>query len=176
MSVKIRLARRGRKRNAIYNVVVANSKSPRDGRFIERLGTFNPNLNPVLFEIDQESAFKWLMTGAQPTESVRHLLSEEGLLFRKHLQIGVNKKAITQEQADAKLAEWKSAKLAKLQAVAGKLSQAKSTDKSAKFAAEVKVNQARIDAIQKKQADAAAKLAEQVKADATPEVQEEPQA
>ena len=105
MAVRIRLSRHGRKKKPIYYVVVADSRSPRDGRFIEKLGIFNPNVHPAAFDVDLERAFYWVMTGAQPSESVRTLLSREGVLLRKHLQIGVNKGAITQEEASEEASE-----------------------------------------------------------------------
>ena len=102
MAVKIRLARRGRKARAMYDVVVADARAPRDGRFIEKIGIYNPNTNPALIDIDEDKAFKWVMDGAQPTDTVRAMLSYRGVMMRKHLQVGVTKGAITQEQADEK--------------------------------------------------------------------------
>lgn len=110
MAVKIRLARRGRKGAAQYSIVVADSRSPRDGRFIEKIGTYNPNSNPSAVTLDEERAFHWVMVGAQPTDTARTILSKQGILLKKHLQIGVNKGAISQEDADAKFNTWKEAK------------------------------------------------------------------
>jgi small subunit ribosomal protein S16 len=110
MAVKIRLARRGRKGAAQYSIVVADSRSPRDGRFIEKIGTYNPNSNPSAITLDEERAFHWVMVGAQPTDTARTLLSKQGILLKKHLQIGVNKGAISQEDADAKFNAWKETK------------------------------------------------------------------
>jgi len=104
--VKIRLARRGRKKLALYDVIVADARAPRDGRFIEKLGTYNPLTVPAKIEINNDRAFHWLMQGAQPTDTVRVMLSSRGVMLRRHLQIGVLKGALTQEQADAKLDEW----------------------------------------------------------------------
>lgn len=148
--VKMRLARRGRKKLALYDIVVANSRSPRDGRFIEKLGTYNPNSNPATIEFDENKAFDWLMKGAQPTDTMRRILSYKGVMFRKHLQIGVNKGAISQEQADAKLNAWKSGKEGEVQTKVDKLANAKVSDAKAKLDAEVKVKEARTIAIQKK--------------------------
>ena len=106
MAVKIRLARRGRKKMAMYDVVVADARAPRDGRFIEKLGTYNPNTPVAAIDIDNERAFQWLMNGAQPTDTVKAMLSYRGVLLRKHLQIGVVKGAMTQEEADKKLEAW----------------------------------------------------------------------
>ncbi|HEY4653086.1 MAG TPA: 30S ribosomal protein S16, partial [Cyclobacteriaceae bacterium] len=114
MAVKIRLARRGRKKLALYDVVVADARAPRDGRFIEKLGTYNPLTNPVTVEINDERAFHWVMNGAQPTDTVKAMLSFRGVLLKKHLQIGVLKGALTQEQADSKLADWLNEKEAKI--------------------------------------------------------------
>ena len=148
--VKIRLARRGRKKAAIYDIVVANVKSPRDGRYIEKLGTYNPNSNPETVILNEERAFYWIMTGAQPTETTYKLLADKGLMLKKHLQVGVNKGAITQEAADSKLATWKQQRSAKLQAQIEALQTAKVNNKSAKLAAETKVKEARAEAIKKK--------------------------
>ena len=106
MAVKIRLARRGRKALALYDVVVADARAPRDGRFIEKLGTYNPNTDPATITINEDRAFKWVMDGAQPTDTVRAMLSYRGIMLKKHLQIGVNKGAITQEDADKKFDAW----------------------------------------------------------------------
>ncbi len=106
MAVKLRLQRKGRKAAPFYHIVAADSRSPRDGRFIEKVGTYNPLTVPATIELDRDAAFKWLSNGAQPTDTVRAILSVKGVMFKKHLQGGVAKGAITQEQADAKLAEW----------------------------------------------------------------------
>src|SRR5205085_5279140 len=100
MAVKIRLARRGRKKLARFDVVITDSRSPRDGRFIEKIGTYNPMTNPATIELNDEKAFEWLMKGAQPSDVVKAMLSYRGVMMRKHLQIGVVKDAINQETAD----------------------------------------------------------------------------
>lgn len=102
MAVKIRLQRHGRKQNPYYKIVVADARSPRDGKFIERLGFYNPMTVPATIEIDREKALEWILKGAQPTDTVRAILRFKGVLFRKHLLRGVAKGAMTQEQADAK--------------------------------------------------------------------------
>ena len=107
MAVKIRLQRHGKKNFAFFHIVVADSRSKRDGRFIEEIGTYNPNTNPATITLKGDRALAWLNVGAQPTLVVRRLLSYEGVLLRKHLQGGVEKGALTQEQADAKYAAWK---------------------------------------------------------------------
>ncbi len=106
MATRIRLARRGRKRKPIYDIVVADARAKRDGRFIEKLGTFNPNVDPGSIEIFEDRALHWVMVGAQPSETVRKLLSRAGVMLRKHLQVGVNKGAITQDVADKRYEQW----------------------------------------------------------------------
>ena len=101
--VVIRLSRGGSKKNPFYNVVVADSRNRRDGRFIEKIGNYNPNTNPATVLIDEDRAFHWVMVGAQPTHTVRAMLSYRGVMYRKHLQVGVEKGAISQEEADKKL-------------------------------------------------------------------------
>ena len=147
MPVKIRLARRGRKKAAMYDIVVADSRSPRDGRFIEKLGTYNPQTNPATINFSMDKAFDWVMKGAEPTETVRAMLSYRGILYKKHLQIGVNKGAITQETADARFEEWKNAKDAKIAGKVESLTQKKADAKKAALAAEAKVNADRAAAI-----------------------------
>jgi small subunit ribosomal protein S16 len=149
--VKIRLARRGRKKLAMYDVVVADARAPRDGRFIEKLGTYNPLTNPATVSINDDRAFHWVMNGAQPSDTVKAMLSYRGVLLRKHLQIGVNKGALSQEQADSKLAEWIKSKETKTQGKVQKLSQAKQADLKARKDAETKIKEARAEAIRKKQ-------------------------
>ncbi|MEM9340722.1 MAG: 30S ribosomal protein S16, partial [Bacteroidota bacterium] len=161
--VKIRLARRGRKKMAIYDVVVADARSPRDGRFIEKIGTYNPNTDPALINIDADKAFDWVMKGAQPTDTVRAMLSYKGVMYRKHLQIGVAKGAITQEDADKKLEAWLSGKESKIQGKVDKLTQEKEAAAKAKLEAETKVNEARAEALKKRAQEAEAALVEEIK-------------
>lgn len=160
MAVKIRLARRGRKKLAIYDIVVADARSPRDGRFIEKIGIYNPNTNPATIELNNDKALQWLFNGAQPTDTARRILSYKGVLMRKHLQVGVNKGALTQEQADARYSEWIKGKEAQIQAKVERLKSGKEADKKAKLAAEAKVKEARAEAIRQKQAAAAAPTVE----------------
>ncbi len=156
MAVKIRLARRGRKKLALYDVVVADARAPRDGKFIEKIGTYNPATNPASIILDDNKAFSWLMKGAQPTETVKAMLSHHGVMLKKHLQIGVIKGAITQEQADGKLAEWVKAKETKVQSKIDNLSKSKQDAAKARKEAETKVKEARAEAIRKKAEVAAA--------------------
>jgi small subunit ribosomal protein S16 len=150
MAVKIRLARRGRKKLALFDVVVADARAPRDGRFIEKIGTYNPNTNPATIKLNDEKALQWVLNGAQPTDTVKAMLSYRGILLRKHLQIGVNKGAITQEQADQKFNDWKQAKESKITGKVDTLAQKKAEDAKARLAAEAKVKEARAEAISKK--------------------------
>ena len=156
MAVKIRLARRGRKKLAKYDVVVADARSPRDGKFIEKLGTYNPLTVPATIELNDEKAFQWLMNGAQPSDTVKAMLSYRGVMLRKHLQIGVVKGAVTQEQADAKLAAWVKEKEAKIQTKRDSVSKSKLDLAKARKDAETKVKEARTEAIRKKAEAAAA--------------------
>jgi len=161
MAVKIRLAKRGRSHLAQFDIVVADSKSPRDGRFIEKLGTYKPVANPAIVDFNADKAFQWLMNGAQPTDTVRNILAEKGLLLKKHLQVGVNKGAITQDVADKKFQDWQKAKEAKLTGEADKAAKGKEDAKKAKLAEEAKKNEARKEALKLKKSAAA----ELVKAD-----------
>jgi small subunit ribosomal protein S16 len=155
MAVKIRLARRGRKKLAMYDVVVADARAPRDGRFIEKIGTYNPLTAPATINLNEDKAFEWLMNGAQPTDTVKAMLSYRGIMLKKHLQIGVIKGALTQEQADSKLASWVQDKDAKLQASRDTQAKSKADAAKARKEAEVKVKEARAEAIRKKQQVAA---------------------
>lgn len=151
MATRIRLARRGRKKKALYDVVVADARAPRDGRFIEKLGTYNPNTNPASIVLNDDKTLDWVMTGAQPSDTVKAILSYRGIMLKKHLQVGVNKGAITQEQADEKFEAWKAAKDSQIQTKVDSLSQSKESAAKARFEAEAKVNAARAEAIQAKQ-------------------------
>ena len=152
MAVKIRLARRGRKKASTYDIVVADARAPRDGRFIEKLGTYNPHTNPATINYDADRAFHWMMTGAQPTDTVRAMLSYRGVLYRRHLQLGVDKGAITQEVADQRFSAWKDEKDAKIEGKRTGLVDAKATAKKAAFDAETKVKEARAESQRQKQA------------------------
>ena len=134
----------------MYDIVVADSKAPRDGRFIEKIGIYNPNTNPATIDLKEDIAFKWVMVGAEPTETVKAMLSYKGLLFKKHLQIGVAKGAITQEVADARLAEWMKAKEAKISGKVEGLADKKDKAAKARKVAEIAKNEARAEAIVKK--------------------------
>jgi small subunit ribosomal protein S16 len=115
MAVKIRLQRKGRKKAPIYHIVVADARAPRDGRYIARLGTYNPLTIPATIDIDANEAFKWLMNGAQPTDTVRAILKYKGVYYKKHLQRGVSKGSLTQEKADELHTVWVDAKNKKVE-------------------------------------------------------------
>ena len=159
MSVKIRLARRGRKKMAIYDVVVADARAPRDGRFIEKIGSYNPNTNPASININNERALKWLLNGAQPTDTVKAMLSYRGIMLKKHLQIGVLKGAIDQATADAKFEAWLADKDSKIAGKVDTISKAKTDARQKAQDAETAKNQARLDAIKKREDDQKAMLA-----------------
>ncbi len=112
----MRLQRKGRRKRPFYHIVVADGRAPRDGRFIERLGSYNPMTKPATIEIDRDKAFDWLQKGAQPTDTVRAILRFKGVYYKRHLMRGVAKGALTEEQADAKYQEWIEAKEAKIAA------------------------------------------------------------
>lgn len=149
MAVKIRLSRQGKKNYAFYHIVIADSRAPRDGRLIERIGVYNPNINPAVIELDNDKALDWLYKGAQPTETCRRILSFKGVLLRKHLQEGVKKGAITQEVADQKWNAWVEEKELKLSSKKSELEQSKRAAKKSALEEEAKVNQARQEEIAK---------------------------
>jgi small subunit ribosomal protein S16 len=167
--VKIRLARRGRKKMAMFDIVVATSTAPRDGRFIEKIGTYNPNTIPASIVLDNAKALKWLMNGAQPTDTTRAILSYRGVMYAKHLQVGVLKGALTQEEADRKVAEWIAAKDSKISGRVDSLAKAKADSNRAKLEAESKVNEARAAAIAARQAAELAAEAPEAAAETAPE-------
>ena len=169
MPVKIRLSRRGKKRAPIYDILVADSKAPRDGRFIEKIGTYKPTSFPAAVVLDEAKALKWLMDGAQPTDTAKNILQKEGVMFKKHLQIGVNKGAVTQEVADARYTAWKAEKEAKETASVQGVSDKKISIAKDKLANEVKINAARVEAIAKK-----AQVVEEVVAEEASEEAEAP--
>jgi small subunit ribosomal protein S16 len=125
MPVKIRLQRKGRKQAPFYHIVIADSRSPRDGRFIEKIGTYNPMTTPATIEIDRDKAYEWMTKGAQPTDTVTAILKHKGVMYRKHLQRGVSKGAMTQEAADTLYQAWISGKESKVVASAEKTIKAK---------------------------------------------------
>ncbi|MGD1840450.1 MAG: 30S ribosomal protein S16 [Thermonemataceae bacterium] len=171
MAVKIRLARRGRKKRAMYDVVIADARSPRDGRFIEKIGTYNPNTNPATINLDDDKALDWILKGAQPTDTMRAILSYRGVMLRKHLQVGVRKGAITQEQADAKFEAWKQEKATQIQGKVDTLAKKKADEKKAKLDAETKIKEEREKAIAERKA--AVEAEEKAKEEAEKATEEE---
>ena len=144
MPVKIRLQRHGKKGKPFYWVVAADARAKRDGRYLEKIGTYNPNTNPATVEIDVDSAVKWLGNGAQPTDTARTLLSYRGALLKHHLQGGVSKGALTQEDADAKFEAWLEDKANRIQAKVDGLSKEEAKAQADAFAAEKAVNEKRV--------------------------------
>ena len=154
MSAKIRLQRHGKKGRPFFHIVVADSRAPRDGRFIERIGSQNPITDPATIDLNTERAAEWMMKGAEPTDTAKAILSYKGVMFRVHLNKGVAKGAITQEQADAKYDVWIQEKANKIDAKKTRLSDATKKDHTSRIAQELKVSDARAEAIKKKAAEA----------------------
>ena len=172
MSVKIRLQRHGKKGKPFFHIVVADSRAKRDGKFIEKIGIYNPITNPATIELNVDSAVKWLNNGAQPSDTARAILSYKGALYKKHLQGGVAKGAFDEAEAEKRFNAWVEAKDAKVQGKVDGLATAQSDAKKAAFEAEQKVNEARIAATAKAEVDAqAADVAEET-LEATEEVTE----
>jgi len=159
MATKIRLQRHGRKGYAFYHIVVADSRAPRDGKFIERLGSYNPNTNPATIDLKFERALYWVQVGAQPTDTTRNLLSSEGVMMKKHLLVGVKKGAFTVEEAEVKFEAWKQAKDSTVNAAKLTLKDAARADAKVRFEAEVAANKAKAEEIAKKLAVAVAEEA-----------------
>jgi small subunit ribosomal protein S16 len=159
MPVKIRLQRHGKKGKPFYWVVAADARAKRDGRYLEKIGTYNPNTNPASVDINVDSAVKWLENGAQPTDTARTLLSYRGVMLKHHLNGGVNKGAFTQEEAEAKFEAWLAEKDAKIQAKADGLSKADADARAKQLAAEKEVNEKRISEAKALEEAAAAEAA-----------------
>jgi small subunit ribosomal protein S16 len=158
MPVKIRLQRHGRKGYAYYHIVIADSRAPRDGKFIERIGSYNPNTNPATIDLKFERALYWVQTGAQPTDTTRNILSVEGVLMKKHLLDGVKKGAFDTEAAEKKFEAWKASKESAVAKTKEQLAAEKQAKAKARLAAEVEANKA-------KMAELAAKKAEAIEAE-----------
>ncbi len=171
MPAKIRLQRQGRKRFAFYHIVIADSRAPRDGRYIERIGSYNPNTNPATIDLDFDKALTWLINGAQPTDTVRAILSYQGVMYKKHLLGGVTKGAFTAEEAEAKFEAWTADKAKKIQAKKDGLDQAESSARKTQLAQETKKNAERAQSIAKRNAEAAAAQAAPAEEAATEETE-----
>jgi small subunit ribosomal protein S16 len=176
MPVRMRLQRHGKKGNPFYHIVIADGRAPRDGKFIEKIGTYNPIAKPAEIVINIDKAITWLHNGAQPTDTVRAILSYKGVLYKNHLLKGVAKGALTQEQADVKFIEWVEKKESKINSVKTENKIAAKDDLKKRLEAETKVNEAKAAAIAEKRAKAiAAEKAEtEVEATADNEVEEAP--
>jgi small subunit ribosomal protein S16 len=176
MSVKIRLQRHGKKGKPFYWIVAADARSKRDGKFLEKLGTYNPNTNPAIIDLNIDSAVKWLHNGAQPTDTAKAILSYKGALMKHHLDGGVRKGALTQEQADAKLAQWLDAKAGKVDAKKEDLSKAKADAREKALKAEKEANEKRAAAKVEEVAEETVveETVAEVAAEETPAVEETP--
>ena len=161
MPVKIRLKREGRKKKPFYHIVIADSRAPRDGRFIEKIGYYNPNTNPATIELDFDKALDWLLKGAQPTDTCRAILSYRGVLYKKHLLIGVKKGAFSEEEADHRFEAWMKEKEAKIQAKRDRLKQGREYEEKKRLEEEAKIKEARAQEIAKKRAEEAGVEAEE---------------
>ncbi|MDR0940607.1 MAG: 30S ribosomal protein S16 [Bacteroidales bacterium] len=164
MAVKIRLARHGRKASPFYHIVAADSRAPRDGKFIEKIGTYKPTANPAVVELKFDRALYWLNVGAQPTDTARSILRNEGVLFMKHLEGGVKKGAFDQATLEKKFQAFLDEKRKKEDAIISKLSSEKQAAIKKRIAAETEVNKKREEAIAQKLADAAAAQPEEAPA------------
>ncbi|MCF0205486.1 MAG: 30S ribosomal protein S16 [Muribaculaceae bacterium] len=169
MATKIRLQRHGRKGYAFYPIVIADSRAPRDGRFIERIGSYNPNTNPATVSLNFERALYWVNCGAIPTDTVRSILSREGVMLMKHLQGGVKKGAFSEAEAQKRFEAWKADKDARDNAAKNKIAEGKRADRKARLEAEAAKNAAKAEAVAAKKAEAAAKAAEEAAAKAAEE-------
>ena len=175
MPVKIRLQRHGKKGKPFYWVVAADARAKRDGRYLEKIGTYNPNANPATVNIDVDSAVKWLENGAQPTDTARTLLSYRGVMLKHHLNGGVAKGAHTQEEADAKFEAWVTEKEAKIQAKVEGLTKAEADERAKALAAEKEVNDKRVaDAKAIEEEAIAAEAAAKAEAEAEAAAEEAP--
>lgn len=152
MATKIRLQRHGKKGKPFYYIVVADGRAPRDGKFIERLGSYNPNTNPATIELNFEKAVEWVSTGATPTDTAKAILSYKGVLYKNHLNGGITKGALTVEQADAKFATWLEGKEGKIQTKKDGLLSKKESEKKIALEAETKKKEAVAAAVAAKNA------------------------
>ena len=160
MATKIRLQRHGRKNYAFYPIVIADSRAPRDGKFIERIGSYNPNTNPATVTLNFERALYWVNVGAQPTDTVRTILSNEGVLLMKHLLGGVKKGAFDEAEAQRRFDAWKAQKQQSVDKLRASMADKMELDAKNRFEAEVAKNKAKAEEVAKKKAEAAAAEAE----------------
>jgi small subunit ribosomal protein S16 len=172
MAVKIRLARKGRKKKAFYHIVVADSRSPRDGRYIEKIGSYNPITNPATIELDFDKALGWLQNGALPTDTCRAILSYKGVLIKKHLLEGVKKGAFDDAEATKRFEEWMKQSEAKIEAKKSGLEKSLDDEAGSKLDNERRINEARIAKLAKKKAELLAKENAAARAIVAPEEEE----
>ena len=169
MATKIRLQRRGRKGYAFYSIVIADARAPRDGRFTEKIGTYNPNTNPATVDLNFERALYWVEVGAQPTDTVRNILKSEGVYMMKHLKGGVKKGAFDEAALEKKFDAWKSEKLKGFEKTRNEEEKAKKAAAAKELEAEKKVNEEIAKKVaEKKAAEAAAKAAEEATTEEAP--------
>lgn len=147
MATRIRLQRHGRKSYAFYSIVIADSRAPRDGKFIEKIGTYNPNTNPATVDLNFDAALAWVLKGAQPSDTVRNILSREGVYMKKHLLGGVAKGAFGEAEAEAKFEAWKNNKQSGLAALKAKQDEEKKAEAKARLEAEKKINEVKAKAL-----------------------------
>lgn len=173
MAVRIRLARRGKKASAFYHIMVADSRAPRDGKYIEKLGTYNPNTNPATIELNFDQALEWIRKGAQPSDTCRAILSYKGVMYKNHLLGGVAKGAFSEEEAEKRFEKWLEEKQGKIDAKAGKVVEAKAAAQKARIDTEVAINKKKAEELAAKLAEEAAEEAKEAAAAAAEEAEEE---
>ena len=173
MATRIRLQRFGRKSYAFYQIVIADSRAPRDGKFIERIGSYNPNTNPATIDLNFDRALYWLQTGAQPTDTARMILSREGVCMKKHLLDGVKKGAFDEAKAEEKFQSWLTEKKLTLQKVKDAEREKSKAVVKARLDAEKEVNKAKAEAVAKKKAELAAAAEAKAKEEAAAAAAEE---
>lgn len=159
MPVKIRLTRHGRKRKPFYHIVIADSRAPRDGRFVESIGMYDPNTNPATIELNFDKALSWVQKGAQPTDTCRAILSYKGVMYKKHLLEGVKKGAFSMEEAEKRFADWMKEKEGKIQSKRDRIEKQLSDSEKKRFESESKVREARAAELAKRQSQLAAETA-----------------
>jgi small subunit ribosomal protein S16 len=165
MPTRIRLSRHGRKQRPFYHILVADSRAPRDGKYIERLGIYNPNTNPATIELDFDRALSWLQKGAQPSDTCRAILSYQGVMYKKHLLDGVRKGAFSEDEAENRFETWMKEKQEKIQTKKDKLETEKQQKSQKQFEDEAKVKDARLQKIAEKNAELAAEAKKEVEAE-----------
>ena len=164
MPAKIRLQRQGKKGQPFYHIVIADGRAPRDGRFIERIGSYNPIMKPAEIVLDFDKAIQWLQNGAQPTDTVRSILSYKGVMYKNHLLKGVKKGALTEEQAEVKFNEWMDTKTTKIENAAKEIENSDRAELKKRLDAETKIKEDRAAALAKRLQDEADKQVKEAQA------------